>query len=215
MPHSSEPPFLKLSSRVSNVELVGGVGFSSANLCEQIVEVPVPKAVEEFIVRCAEHLVAVPAPHNLNVIAEEVSVAPHMQKLLWMFEQRVEVVIPQVAKQFVARFVAAPVPLILEENVEMARLAPHGQISERICEQIGEGPVPQTLKEIVEVASVVLQKRTNCCCASASEVREIGEAVILMPHAQFCEMMCEQIVEVLVARIAEEQLIDVPELVFA
>ena len=160
MPHSSEPPFLKLSSRVSNVELVGGVGFSSANLCEQIVEVPVPKAVEQFIARCAEHLVAVPAPHNLNVIAEEVSVAPHVLKLLWMFEQRVEVVIPQVAEHFVARFVAAPVPLILEETVEVASLLLHKQRSQIICEHFVEVAFPQGCRAVC---------RTFCCCASASD----------------------------------------------
>ena len=78
-----------------------------------------------------------------------------------------EVSLPQVAVQFVARFaenvVAVTVPLIFKANVEVARVAPHGQISERICEQFVEVPVQQVAEQIVGVPKSVdiTQKRVD------------------------------------------------------
>ena len=53
-------------------------------------------------------------------------------------QQVVGVPVPQVAEQFVARFVAVPVPLILNETVDVVTLNPLLQISERMCEKIGQ-----------------------------------------------------------------------------
>ena len=56
------------------------------------------------------------------------------------FELTVEVLVPQVVGQFVARFffVAVPMPLTLKEIVEVVCLAPQGQTSERLCQRIVE-----------------------------------------------------------------------------
>ena len=81
-----------------------------------------------------------------------------------------EVPIPHVAEQFVARLVehivAVPVPRIWQENVQMVSLAPPGRISERTREQIVEVAVPQVAEWCV-AHFVAVKRQRQCACPGA------------------------------------------------
>ena len=87
-----------------NVEVlsVAPHGQISEKICGNIVEVPVTQVAEQFVARCAEHVVALPVLLVFEQNAEVVSLAPHGR----MREQIVQVSVPQDAESWVARVVA-------------------------------------------------------------------------------------------------------------
>ena len=67
--------------------------------------------------------------------------------------QIVAVAVPQVAEQFGAG-VDVPVPLMLEEVVEVMKLMPYEQMSETICEPIVEVPVHRVAEQFIDVPKI-------------------------------------------------------------
>ena len=140
---------------------------------EQNVEVPVPQDAKQFVAR----RVAVPFPHSFEETVEAVtlvSLVPQARVQRQVNERLVNIPVPRIFGPHVRgqrqHVFALPVLRKLEDKFEVGSLGPRVQICRIFCEHIVEFPPPrvivdepvfQTSKEIVEVASFVLQQRTD------------------------------------------------------
>ena len=93
-----------------------------------------------------------------------------------------EVPVPQVAEQFVARFV-------------VTSLTPYEQISERICERMVEVTVPQVAEQLIGVTKSVdiLQERFDERTGEPEGNEQIIQEVKVIPSELPLERMVEQI----------------------
>ena len=88
--------------------------------------------------------------------------------------------------QFVARFIAVPVPPMLKESVEVVRLVPHVQISEMTCDQMVKLVIPQVAEQFV-VCFVAVKCRRQCACLGASMLVWIS-----FRFSDLSETLCER-----------------------
>ena len=59
------------------------------------------------------------------------------------------------------RFLAVPVPRMIEQFVEVPKTVSQDRIQQRTLEQISDTPVPQVAEELVEVFTVFSQDRVQ------------------------------------------------------